>query len=306
MKFFSELRICIDKAIEENAGIKIDLQPLRLLDLSSGLILVAELDRYQRLKGVKLTPSEVHKWDKTIIEFLRNIGFFKILKTNIAPHYKSSSKIILIPFVSGINTDGYLASVLRKKLQKLIKPNNDEYFLKIYEPLIESMKNSIQHAYDESINTELNNHYYGKRWWMCASFNKNSSLIEIVFLDLGISIPRSLKNYPTWEELKYYTKARSLELEQVSDNTLILLALKYGITITLEPFRGKGFKNIKEPANAHIKNSVEIISRQGRVTVSGVNPEAPFSPDRDATHSLLGTLIKWYIYVPKSTDIGGK
>ncbi|GAN61620.1 hypothetical protein ACI01nite_24870 [Acetobacter cibinongensis] len=297
LEFFCNLRKCIDGAIKENCGLHVDFRPLRILDLSSGLILVAELDRYQRLLGVKLVPRTVNEWDKSVVEFLRNIGFFRILKTDIAPHIKKSSKVITIPFITGKNTSGHLASMLRKKLQKIIREENKEYFLKIYEPLIESMKNSIQHAYEENIYNEISNEYFGKRWWMCASFNRATSTVEIVFLDLGLTIPKSLRTSPRWNGHNIYANDTK-KMEEITDDTLILCALKYGITITLQSFRGKGFKNIIAPAKVHQKNSVSVISRNGYAMISGTNPDKPFSPILSSHHPLLGTLIRWYIYVP--------
>lgn len=285
--FFKELRDLIDRKTRAER-VLVDLSSLEKIDLGSALVLVAEFDRWQRLYGIILTPSTINNWNKNVVSKLKSLGFFDLLKTSLNGFHISSKKAHWIPFMSGTLTIGKAAKKLKNKLTTVLGRGNKGHFLPIYEPLIESMKNAIQHAYPEENGEHSVKHYYGKRWWMAAEYNSENNFIQVAFLDLGITIPVSLPSSWLWKDIKP-------KETDFADVTVIAEALKYGQSRLGQKHRGKGFGNIMAPAFLDSNNVVTIVSRKGQclvtplVPVIGIEADTPFA----------GTLIRWYIKLPQ-------
>ena len=281
LKFFREMREYVDSSKNNQLQLTVDLVNTEELEIGAALILVAEFDRWQRSKYIRLSPSTINTWQPNIINELSSLGFFKLLKTHVPPSSKISDDKACIQFVSDVQTIGRAAVLLRRRLEFFLG-RSSLYDQKIYIGLIEAMKNAFQHAYPDDIQGWENDLRVGKRWWMAASIDRHRKCLQVAFLDLGITIPRSLPFSWMWLHL-------ADEVRAGSHCDLIAEAMMYGTSRTAEPHRGKGFSNITSPTKLHRDNYVSVLSGRGIcfATNDGV-------VKADLTEPLAGTLIKWY------------
>lgn len=287
-EFLQDIRKMADSSSSISAQ-HIDLVTLTEIDIDAALALVAELDRWQRIKGVHLRASTVDRWQPNILEKLESLGFFRLLKTDVTKLGIKKQKRCWLPFMTGTQILGPAVKKLRIALEKIL-PEGTKYKLPIYNPIIESMKNAIEHGYNEDIEANISSYpYFGKRWWMAGSYNETIKQIEVVFLDLGLTIPS------TYNNSLYYTRLKSDPQfkEKVDlDSFCTRIAMRPQSSRLEEYQRGKGFNNILDPARTNY-NKVVVNSRKAHCEMKGKNlleieRNIPFD----------GTLIKWYINLP--------
>lgn len=299
--FLAEVRKLADDT-SPNSRRRVDLNGLKEIDLDAALSLVAELDRWQRIKGIYLSPETVSEWDKSIVSKLYSLGFFDLLGTNISGIPIGKVKKHWIPFISSTQAVGYAAKKLRVALIKVMKCLDSSVPVPIYAPLIESMKNAIEHAYSDIGDDIANYHHFGKRWWMAGSYDEDNHCIDIVFLDLGMTIPATLPNSRYWTALQRDpVYGQHLNYDAVRTRAAML----YGMSQTGQYQRGKGFQNIVEPAYHHPKNAVVVISRKAHCFV--VHSRRTISIESNIPFA--GTLIQWHINLPElpqNDDTGEK
>lgn len=287
-KFFLDLRERVDYPQQNSQPISIELKSIKKIDLGAALVLVAEFDRWQRNNFVKLRPNPISEWDPDVLKKLVSLGFFKILKSDVKGKLPNHSDTQWIQFISGTATVGKAASTLRTKLSSLFKDKN-KWMIPIYVPLIESMKNSAQHAYIYDNVSWIG--ACGKRWWMAADYDERINIIEVAFLDLGVGIPRSMIDSPYWDK----ATARGKKISDMSDAEIINLCLRYGFSRLGQDHRGKGFENITKVTETIPGSSVTIVSGKGTVYSGMISERRGW----EFNHPLGGTLIRWYIRVPK-------
>lgn len=186
-----------------------------------------------------------------------------------------------IQFVSDTRTIGKAATLLRRRLSAEITIPQI-YSQQIYVGLVESMKNAFDHAYPDEFYGRTHQGGMGKRWWMAASINSDTDRLEIIFLDLGITIPRSLPTSWMWQHF-------TAEARAGGDADLVYEALHYGSSRLGEAHRGKGFSDITKLARVQGSGYVSILSRKGMCFVT---PDSVVKAN--IKEALAGTLIKWY------------
>jgi len=270
------------------------MKRIRILAPAAALSLVAELERWQRLKRVLLRPTTVPDWNPTVHAHLTSMGFFSLLGTpghRQRPMTRATGSLAYwLPFTSGITTEGALAQRLRGRLEKQIGPLGPKLQLALYRPLIEAMKNSAEHAYPEGQYSEDDLSMLGRRWWMFGVAGADKRKIKVIFLDQGITIPASLPI--SWMWPKIAAIVRNLGDD---DSQRIATAAAYGSSRhTGQQHRGKGLHNIIELAGQHPENRLRIISRHGYCTVNYSRP----MERRTQSESLNGTLIEWDLNLP--------
>ncbi len=277
ISFLNQIRL-MSAVSAELRPFHIDLSTVNEIDLSAALALTAELDRWQRQKKLLLVPSTVAAWNPSVRDHLTTLGFFRILKTPLIDRGSGTNRNDWIQFISGEKTVGAAASLLRRKLERVFgSPTGIQ--MEIYGSLVEAMKNTFQHAYpiDDLSITE-------RRWWMAGSVNLCRRQIRIVFLDQGITIPRSMPNSVLWKK----------KFEDLSDAHLVHEAMQYGISRLKLRHRGKGFSDICRPGLLHSENAVSVLSRGGLCLMDGVGTVVGI----EVLHPFEGTLIEWYLNIP--------
>lgn len=281
LKFFSELREFVDIQEIDVANL-VELSSLRQLELGAALVLVAEFDRWQRRRKITLIARTISSWDKNVVAELRSLGFFRILGTPLPREFSAiQGKASWIQFVSDTRTIGKAAQLLRQRLTSELKGPTG-YDQEIYVALVEAMKNAIQHAYPEENSRSgwKTDRVVGNRWWMAASIEEDGSL-NVSFLDVGITIPRSLPSSWLWETLT--------SRERQNPEASLLRAVTYGISSTHQAHRGKGFTDIIKAASMQEGNYVTVVSGGATCIITGHK----FYSVPNAT-PFAGTLITWH------------
>lgn len=264
----------------------IELKNVKFLAPAAALALVAELDRWQRLKRIVLRPTSVGQWNPVVRSHLASMGFFNLLGT---PGFRkkntefSNKMEYWFPFLSSFIIDGAMAKRFRGKLEKKIGVFDEKIRAALYRPIIEAMKNAIEHAYPTEFDDENMVSRIGRRWWLFGTTDKDNELIKIIFLDQGITIPRSLPNSWMWTNIFQ-------SLKTTDDSERIVAAAEYGKSRHAgQSHRGKGLHNIVELASANTGSSLRIISRHGYCSIrAGENFQS-----KNYAEKLNGTLIEW-------------
>lgn len=277
-----------------NRPLLVEMKHIRTLAPAAALSLVAELERWQRMKRVLLRPSTVPDWDPTVLAHLTSMGFFSLLGTPgqrqrpAAPPGKRLE--YWLPFTSGSTTEGALAKRLRGRLERHIGSFSPELKAALYRPLIEAMKNSAEHAYPDGEYSDAVLRMLGRRWWMFGVAEAGERKIKVIFLDQGITIPASLPKSWMWQ-----TIAAIIQNLGDDDSQRIVTAAAYGRSRHAgQKHRGKGLHNIVELASQHPENRLRIISRHGYCTVQGNGA----MQRQNRAEGLNGTLIEWDLNLP--------
>jgi hypothetical protein len=152
----------------------------------------------------------------------------------------------------------------------------------IYTTLIECMGNTRQHAYKKGSG-------YAK-WWLMASYDKESVRVHFTFLDNGYGIPSTIR-------MRFGEKIRSVFgkiVGEVPDSGLILSALNGEFrTRTGIAYRGKGLPSIFETARNKKIDNLIVISKKGYV--GWKKSEKGELESIELKFPLFGTLLSWDI-----------
>ena len=282
--FFQHMRRALYSDEMRSRRICVELSPINHISLGAALMLVAEFDRWQRIRRQILTPDTIETWCPSVRAKLDALGFFKLLGTVLPGNLRRTREREWIPFVSGVETVGGAAKLLRVRLEALLARESG-VGAEIYIAMVESMKNAFQHAYPDQGFPEVHHPAVGKRWWMAASVDPLRQLIKVAFLDLGITIPVSLPYSWMWPNIA--KKALS-----GGDEVLIAEALQYGQSRLQQEHRGKGFRNIRQATMLDVRNRVRVVSGRGAcLDVAGI------IIGMGAKTKVCGTLIEWEFHL---------
>ncbi|MCP4501668.1 MAG: hypothetical protein GY822_17045 [Deltaproteobacteria bacterium] len=156
----------------------------------------------------------------------------------------------------------------------------------LYISTTESMTNAMNHAYISPRITS-DNHGHLHRWWMFSQVRNGE--LTVVFCDLGIGIPASLREKrPTFIKKLVATAMNEVE------SCIIESATKPSATRTRLEHRGKGLPEMIKHLDRHKKASLRILSNMGSFYRS-----AGQTKKRDYNESIGGTLLIWTIQLEK-------
>ena len=266
--------------IKKNKKFYLNLKTLQRITPPAILSLITELDVLCIRNEIKLKLRDYNSWDPVIRVQLRDIGLFKLLKIfnspnkMIKPHDDGNIKYFITIRSEGFDSDNRvkLLNDIHNFISKNI-PNRNELELVISE----AAANVFNHAYH--VDDDF------KFWWLTASYNTETSMLTIMFMDHGVGIPLMLKK-------RFRAYLEKLGLFNSSDAEKIKSATELGTSQTQQEYRGKGFFYIKEYAKKGDKNSVAIYSDRGGYIYDGKNEKLV-----NLENSLKGTLIVWDIEV---------
>lgn len=275
--FFNKLR---DFDIKKHKRFYLNLKNLQDITPPAILSLITELDALCIRNEIKLKLRDYNSWDPVIRVQLRDIGLFKLLKIfnspnkMIKPHDDGNIKYFITIRSEGFDSDNRvkLLNDIHNFISKNI-PNRNELELVISE----AAANVFNHAYH--VDDDF------KFWWLTASYNTETSMLTIMFMDHGVGIPLMLKK-------RFRAYLEMLGLLNSSDAEKIKSATELGTSQTQQEYRGKGLFYIKEYAKKGDKNSVAIYSDKGGYIYDGKNEQLVH-----LENSLKGTLIVWNIEV---------
>ena len=264
----------------------IDFRPIRQVTPSGALVLAAELDRVNHLKGrPPLKQIDADQWDPNVRRLLKEMGFFKLLQTSSPTGEPIASDDRYIEFRSGEKVDGEVVDELRRlDLDPHVNVPKNRL---LFSAITEAMTNVRQHAYGnrQSYSTAP------RFWWLSASFNTEKKEITVMIYDQGSGIPETLPK--KWGE----SLRNLLPAELVDDHArLIEAAHELSRSRTRERHRGRGFERDIRHYIANLdkgQGTYRIISGRGEYTAeSGGGP----TNRRSFRGCLEGTFIQWRIH----------
>ncbi|MBF0341151.1 MAG: hypothetical protein HQL95_09360 [Magnetococcales bacterium] len=277
-------------AIDSHA-IFVDFSKLQNVMPDAALLLAAELDRWRRLRGVRLKVRKINKWHHEARSVLQKLGLFELLEVSNVPQSDDIvGQLKIIKFSANNTTDGRAAKLLRTSLEKVSGFNIVMSNL-LYGGITEAMANVTQHAYPEEDDAQQTLKY----WWLTGAYDISSDHLSVFMLDQGIGIPATLPNKYPMELLNHFLSKLGRERD---DGSLIEAALAIGRTKTDKKYRGRGLENIMKFIKNNPRGELRILSRYGEYVFSSETNKSCIS-----NHSIAfpGTLIHWQINLKSAT-----
>jgi anti-anti-sigma regulatory factor len=270
----------------------VDFTQIESITAAGALLLVAEFDRWsEKTAQGRLRALDLQAWQPAVRRRLKEMGFFTVLNTpydEIDPDDPEGERFLA--FISGHRTEGAKAKDLRQAIEGLGAKLRDAKAL--YDGLVEAMTNAQQHAYEEHAAAET------KRWWMSASVNAASNKLTVMFVDHGLTIPRTLPKSDLWEIIRGGLSGMDVLRAFLKDHAkMIEAAISVDRSRMKQSHRGNGLKrDIQGYIEQHdAKGSLRIISGTGLYvykkepgTKSKVELSKLSSPFR-------GTFIEWVV-----------
>ena len=268
--------------------IYIDFRKIRTISLSGALVLVAELDRWNKLRRRpthRLNTVDVADWDPKIRYLFGQLGFFNLLTANYPEALMNKdanenfSRFQYVKYRTGAKLDGATIEDLRTRdLEPVLGAiPNPKHF---YGAVIEAMTNVDYHAYGES------EHY--NHWWLSAAIDKKEKEARIMLFDQGEGIPATLpKNF------------RESVVSVLKENHagLIEAAHTVGRSASKKKNRGIGLER-------DVKRYLDVIDVDGIYRVQSLHGEYTLEKQSGVVaepllvnheNELPGTLIEWRI-----------
>ncbi len=283
----------------------LDFEPIKKISIAGALVLAAEIDRWRKIKNIKLNPRNVAEWDPAVKRVLSDLGFFELLDVTIKIEddiYGPDQHITVIPFVSSASVDGELFSKISSYMTEIARVFRQDP--SIYAALTEAAYNSTLHAYPEGHQFKYPIH--GKRWWATCSFDPKSNCVKFLVYDQGVGISETLPRWKHWEKVR----GKLSEVPLVGGSVGAMLndssrAIEAAIDVSrtsLSGGHGKGLKDVVSPV-AHIEGAqVRLLSGKGTILYS----KGGVTQRRDEALHIGGTLIEWTIpagTTPKEVEL---
>jgi len=277
----------------------LDLANIRELHHAAAMVLAAELDRWRRLRGVKLRPQSLDDWKSEVLKIVYDIGIFELLEIQKdvyeeklkAKKINTNSGDVALRIISDNTNDreptDRLASELLEKVPQFQRQLTEVADMALSTALAEASLNSVHHAYE---NVKLKYPVDGRRWWAAAVYVENRSVVKFFVYDQGVGIARTLPKTDFGKALlnKVYGRKNLPPIKTATESQLIVAAFRGGHSATRKDNRGKGFPQITQ-AVADIGGKLRVISGRGvAIYTSGRAHAEP----TNALH-LGGTLLEW-------------
>lgn len=277
----------------------LDLASIRELHHAAAVVLAAELDRWRRLRGVRLKPLSLDDWKPEVLKIANDIGIFDLLeiqrdtyegklkRENIA----DNSGDVALRIISGNTNDreptDNLAAELVQRVPQFERQLTEVADMALSTALAEASLNSVHHAYE---NVKLKYPVDGRRWWAAAVYVENRSVVKFFVYDQGVGIAKTLPKTDFGRALlnSLYRRRNLPPTKIANESQLIAAAIKGGVSATGLDNRGKGFPQITEAVSA-VGGKLRVISGRGvAIYKDGAATEEP----TNSMH-LGGTLLEW-------------
>lgn len=282
--------------LQEGKSVILDFSRTRRIEAVGMLVVVAEIDRCQRMGAVnqrficKIPDERCHETmivrqvlDQ--IELLDRTGHPTVHDDKSGFH----ATVKHWRYATGTRADENPGDVLEEH-QGRIPPVLME---RMQIGLMEAIVNSIHHAY-EAVRDDGCAPYKEHRWWMFT--HEADGKLQVLVCDLGIGFTRSL---PLHWPRALLRKLTAIFTGDHEDLAAIRMALVLGVTSTEEENRGKGLPQIWNALHESDVGGVAIFSGHGHLNYSAeTRKERAGSYDS----SLLGTLISWQVAIEGSPE----
>ncbi len=267
MKLIDDVR---SVALLEHRSVYVDMNKIEFISPAATLLLVAELDRWRRLRNLKLRPRDIDTMHPQVLYTLAAMGFFNILGTmNLPPFEAEPDAPQPIRFCSGNQSDMEKASALSEELQAVAGASLGQEEMLLNDAITEAMTNSVQHAYPgRSIGGFP---VLRGRWWATGSYDRARQRLNVLIYDQGIGIPATLPSSKLWDRIT--SRIPGFKELMPDDARLIEEAIQEGRSSKNTEGRGLGLAEIADLVYNSPGGYLRIISGRGEVRIQpGVDP----------------------------------
>lgn len=270
LKFFQT----VEDALRNNCHVKIDFSDAKELHPCGTLVFLAKLDIW--LHGYKERLSATYPEDDVTEQLLQHLDVLPRLGL-AARKVISHERVCFWHLHCGLNVNAGDYQALTEAVISRIEHPSQALFA---DCLNEAVTNTVNHAYEFA--TKYTPPASQQKWWMLSQLRDGHLFVAIY--DLGVGIPKSLRNKPEWLEF--------LKLRQYKDARIIQSAVTSERTSTKLPYRGKGLPEMLEFSSDLQAGGLSIWSgKGGLVYVAREGQEKRHKFDV----RLPGTLVLWEI-----------
>jgi hypothetical protein len=270
---------------DSNSHLVVDFYETEKMHADATLLIYSLIEE-KRQHGAKI--KVVKPWHPKILEVLRQIGLLPNDGQGLQ-HKTKHEDIVHWKTTSGKNTDPItmIIDILQHCYEEHSMP--DAIDSALIAAFGEAMCNSVEHAYQENRNDELD------KWWMFTQVKDKE--LTVVICDLGMGIPKSLETNPNHRS--FYRDVMNTIVGKRPDKSLIEKAIEYSTSRHPDDQgRGKGLSQIVQGIDAHSEDAKMIIlSNYGSYSkkIGGENSTSTHNYDS----SIGGTIIGWVIPLNK-------
>lgn len=267
---------------------RVDFSQLKSISTSAALSLTSELSKWEDGINKNLIPR-IETWDRKILSQFYELGFFELFqeKAIVEIEEKSeASNIKYVRYLKGHHDDADKARVLRQEINAMIGEDINKWHF-LFGGLSEAITNVCHHAYPDGVAYRS----IDKQWYMTGSYDSDSKILKVVFLDQGKGIPKTLPSSILYEKVLDLV-ARWPKLEGYRDATFLKAAVEVERTRTGDDDRGKGLQDLLEFNKHRGEGYLSILSGRGlyKYTVQGGSGKAK---TEKMPYPILGTVIIW-------------
>lgn len=277
--------------LQEQRSVILDFSHTRKISSLGMLVVVAEVDRAQRLgksnqRFLCKLPEQNCEETKIVRQVLDQIEILD--RTGHPPLTEDRAgydkSVVNWRYATGTRVDEEPGDVLERH-EGRVAPALME---KMQIGLMEAITNSLHHAYrgdrDDGCGV-----YRERRWWMFT--HEADGLLQVLVCDLGIGIARSL---PLKWDRHFLKKLASLFQDDHRDVSAIKMALILGQSSTDEENRGKGMHQIWNAVHETDVGGVAILTGSGHLSYSA---ETKSQKSGSYDSKFLGTLVSWQVSI---------
>lgn len=279
----AELRTCV---MGNRQRAMLFFEHVREIEPAAALLLAAELFRCRRLHmGLSGFASGTYPQSPEVYRQMEEMGFFKLLKIAATEQPLAATTNrgapIFLQFITGDRFSAELIDRLVTVIEKRVVPLDAAARQRLVGSIKEAMGNICEHAYrrdGQSVGT-------GGRWWLSAAVNIERHEVDVIIVDQGVGIPKSLPRRlgEAWRALLPGGHDGA-----PADSYIIQAATVLGRSSTGERNRGRGFNDMKTFINRCGDGELRVISNFGTYRYM---PNQESRSDGNA--SIGGTLIHW-------------
>jgi hypothetical protein len=283
MLLLEDIRTALMRGAE--ATVFLDFRSLRYITSEAGLILLAEISRCLAFINNRLLRGNVPE-DPIASQILCDLGYYDFFK--LAAPAKQSQALITLKAVANNLTDGKIVDQLIQVFESQLQFHGIAR-RKLYEAMIECMQNVRHHAYPKK---RTNFPYPINHWWMVGFSNLQTGEISFSFVDLGISIPKTL-------ESKWRTAIRLIGVK-FGQSELIVEAMEKHQSRLKNIRRGNGLSVLREMLNQAPEGRFRILSGRAHIKILRHSSKIDI---RDEKEDFGGTFISWVLYPQINSEL---
>jgi hypothetical protein len=278
---------------------RIDFRPIQRVAPAALLCLVAEMHANRLLSGDRpMIAHHPEQWNPEVLFACFELGMFSILSDMPSPE-QSTGSLRILRFRSRATTSGADVAHLSESLAELHDLPIDTKAL--YATLMETIANSVEHAYSIPGAAELATGAVGRRWWASGAVDQDVRRMKVIAYDRGATIPATLPHSRRWSALLEAIPLIGVALRSSDPGEMIRWAIQGRITRTAKGNRGRGLGKYQLLAERSQGDRLRIISGQGLyIYTHGGSPVV-----RTRAVSLPGTLVEWDLALPAAGDRDG-